>query len=279
MFGDIVKVTPTSKVVGDLALMMVSSNLTPAQVEDPAYPVAFPQSVVELFHGDLGHPPGGFPPGLQAKVLKGQPPLTERPGATLPALDLEAARAEAAALVGHELSNRELASYLMYPNVYVDFAKHQNTYGNVDNLGTATFFYGMEVGREIAIEIERGKTLIVRYLALGSPDENGYRRVYFELNGQPRTISVLDIHLTGLTPPPPKAEAGNPRHIGAPMPGLIVKVSASDGQVVRKGEPLLTIEAMKMQTIVQVPVDGTVRAVLTPVGARVGAGDLLVELE
>ena len=279
MFGDIVKVTPTSKVVGDMAIFMVSGNLTEAQVEDPAYDIAFPESVVEFFHGDLGQPPGGFPKALQAKVLKGKPPLTERPGATLPPLDLAAAHAEGQAASGTELSERDLASYLMYPHVFIEFAKHRATYGNVDNLETPVFFYGMEVGREIAIELERGKTLFVRYAALGEPDESGYRRVYFELNGLPRTVSVLDTRLTGVKAAPRKAEPGNLQQVGAPMPGQIVKLSVTDGQAVRKGEPLLTIEAMKMQTLVHAPADGTVRTVLTPVGARVGAGDLLVEFE
>jgi pyruvate carboxylase len=279
MFGDIVKVTPTSKVVGDLALFMVSSDLTVAQVEDPAFPVAFPQSVVELFHGDLGQPPGGFPKALQTKVLGGREPLTGRPGASLPPLDLAAARAEAEAQIGRPLFDRELASYLMYPAVFIEFAQHQNAYGNVDNLETPVFFYGMEVGQEIAVELERGKTLFVRYAALGEPDDTGLRRVYFELNGQPRTIAVFDKHLKGLKAPPRKAEPGNAHQVGAPMPGQIVKVGVAEGQAVRKGDSLLTIEAMKMQTIVHAAGDGTVKAILSPVGARVGAGELLVELE
>jgi len=279
MFGDIVKVTPTSKVVGDLALFMVSSDLTEAQVEDPAFPVAFPQSVIELFHGDLGQPPGGFPKALQAKVLGGTPPLTERPGASLPALDLAAARVDAQARVGRDISDRELASYLMYPHVFVDYAAHQASYGNVDNLETPVFFYGMDVGQEIAIELERGKTLYVRYAALGEPDESGHRIVYFELNGQPRTVAVLDKNLTGVKAPPKKAEAGNIRHVGAPMPGQIVKVNVTEGSTVHKGDALLTIEAMKMQTVVHASADGAIKAILAPNGARVGAGDLLVELE
>jgi pyruvate carboxylase len=279
MFGDIVKVTPTSKVVGDMAIFMVSSDLSAADVEDPEVSVAFPQSVVELFHGDLGQPPGGFPKALQAKVLQGRAPLTGRPGATLPPLDLDAARAEARERVGREITDRELASYLMYPHVFVDYAAHHASYGNVDNLETPVFFYGMDVGQEIAIELERGKTLYVRYAALGEPDESGQRIVYFELNGQPRTVSVLDKNLTGVKAPPRKAEAGNARHVGAPMPGQIVKVNVSEGVAVRKGDALLTIEAMKMQTIVHATGDGTVRAILAPNGARVGAGDLLVELE
>ena len=279
MFGDIVKVTPTSKVVGDMAIFMVSSDLSEEQVLDPNVDVAFPQSVIDFFHGDLGQPPGGFPQALQAKVLKGAPPLTERPGATLPPHDLAAARAEAQQRVGREISERELASYLMYPHVFVDYAAHQTSFGNVDNLETPVFFYGMDVGQEIAIELERGKTLYVRYAALGEPDESGQRIVYFELNGQPRTVAVLDRHLTGVKAPPRKAETGNAKHVGAPMPGQIVKVNASEGKPVRKGEPLLTIEAMKMQTVVHATSDAIVKAILAPNGARVGAGDLLVELE
>ncbi len=279
MFGDIVKVTPTSKVVGDMALFMVSGDLTVSQVEDPGVPIAFPQSVVELFHGDLGQPPGGFPKALQAKVLGDIPPLTERPGATLPALDLVVARAEARERVGRELTDREFASYLMYPHVFVDYAAHDATYGNVDNLETPVFFYGMDVGQEVAIELERGKTLYVRYAALGEPDDAGQRIVYFELNGQPRTVSVLDKHLTGVKAPPRKAEPRNDKHVGAPMPGQIVKVNVTEGIAVRKGDPLLTIEAMKMQTNVHASAEGIVKAILAPNGARVGAGDLLVELE
>jgi pyruvate carboxylase len=279
MFGDIVKVTPSSKVVGDMALFMVAGELTREQVEDPAFEIAFPNSVVELFHGDIGQPPGGFPPALQKKVLKGEPPLSGRPGAALPPLDLAAARAEAERLVDRAISDSEFASYLMYPAVFVEFAQHQARYGNVDNLETPVFFYGMHVGQEVAIELERGKTLFLRYTALGEPDDTGHRMVYFELNGQPRTISVLDTHLVGVKAAPRKADPGNPHQVGAPMPGQIVKVTASAGRVVSKGEALLTIEAMKMQTIVHSPTDGKVTTVLAPVGARVGAGDLLVELE
>ena len=279
MFGDIVKVTPTSKVVGDMALMMVAGDLTVAKVEDPQTEIAFPQSVVELFHGDLGQPPGGFPEALQRKVLKGAPPLAERPGALLPDLDLEAARAAAtAAGYGMRITDSDLASYLMYPHVFTEYAKHHASYGNVDNLPTPVFFYGMEVGQELDITLERGKTLTVRYAALGEADEDGVRAVYFELNGQPRTIAVADRKATGTKVAARKAEPGNPQQIGAPMPGQIVKVSVVEGGSVIRGEALLTIEAMKMQTVVHAQADGRVAAVLAPVGARVAAGDLLVEL-
>jgi pyruvate carboxylase len=278
MFGDIVKVTPTSKVVGDLTLFMVASDLSEAQTLDPHADIAFPHSVVEYFHGDLGQPPGGFPEALQRKVLKGGKALTERPGATLPARDLTEARAEAERLVGRAITERELASYLMYPAVFVEFAKHQSHFGDVDNLETQVFFYGMQVAQETSVEIERGKTLVVRYAALGEPDESGHRTVYFELNGHPRTVSVLDRHAKAVRPAARKADPSDPLHVGAPMPGQIVKVSVTEGLDVRRGDPLLTIEAMKMQTLVVAPADGHVTSVLSPVGARVAAGDLLVEL-
>jgi pyruvate carboxylase len=278
MFGDIVKVTPTSKVVGDLTLFMVASDLTEAQILDPAADISFPHSVLEYFHGDLGQPPGGFPDSLQRKVLKGATPLTGRPGASLPPRDFGAARAEAEQLVGRALSERELASYLMYPAVFVEFAKHQSHYGDVDNLETQVFFYGMQVAQETSVEIERGKTLVVRYAALGEPDETGHRTVYFELNGHPRTVPVLDRHAKAVRPTARKADPDDPLHVGSPMPGQIVKVSVTEGLDVRRGDPLFTIEAMKMQTLVVAPADGHVIAVLSPVGARVAAGDLLVEL-
>jgi pyruvate carboxylase len=277
MFGDIVKVTPTSKVVGDMALFMVSGDLTRAAVEDPAIPIDFPQSVVEFFAGYLGQPPGGFPAALQAKVLRGKLPLTERPGATLPPADFAALRAEAERLVERRITDNEFASYLMYPSVFVEFAATTERYGDVGVLATPVFFYGMDVMHELEIELERGKTLSVRFAALGEPDEAGQRTVYFELNGQSRPVVVRDTRLAGAKSQTRKAEKGNERQIGAPMPGQIVKVNVSEGLSVHRGDPILTLEAMKMQTVLQSPLDGTITEVLTRVGARVAAGDLLVE--
>jgi pyruvate carboxylase len=197
----------------------------------------------------------------------------------LPSLDLDAARREVAAQTGHQPTERELASYLMYPHVYLEFAKQQAAHGNVDNLETPVFFYGMQVGQEIAVELERGKTLFVRYAALGEPDELGMRTVYFELNGQPRTVSVADRHLAGVKAPPRKADPANAYQVGAPMPGQIVKALASEGRPVQKGDALLTLEAMKMQTVIHAPLDGVVESVLAPIGSRVAAGDLLVVLQ
>ncbi len=278
MFGDIVKVTPTSKVVGDLALLMVSSGLTRAQVEDPAVEVAFPESVVQLMHGDLGQPHGGFPAGLQRKVLKGRAPLAERPGATLKPVDLEAERARIQQELPRPATDEDLASYLMYPKVWTEYARERALYGDPAILPTPVFFYGMEPGQEISVDLERGKTLIVRYLASSEPHEDGTRTVFFELNGQPRSVRVADRSQVALRPPPPKVDAANPRHVGAPMPGVVGSVAVQPGARVARGDLLLTLEAMKMETAVRATLDGEVAEVLVRPGQAVDAKDLLLVL-
>ena len=230
MFGDIVKVTPTSKVVGDMAITMVTSGLTREAVLDPAVEIAFPDSVVRLFHGDLGQPSGGFPPGLQKKVLGERVPLRSRPGELLPAADLKTERTLAEAKVGRAISEHELASYLMYPKVFADYAADRSAFGDVSALPTAVFFYGMESGQEINVDLERGKTLIVRYVTTSDPHEDGTRTVFFELNGQPRPIRVADRSQVAKRPPRRKAEPGNVGHAGAPMPGTIATVPVHVGQ-------------------------------------------------
>ena len=192
MFGDIVKVTPSSKVVGDLALMMVAGDLTPEDVLDPDRDIAFPGSVVQMMRGDLGQPPGGWPEALQKKVLKGETPITVRPGSLLPPADLAAERAAAEEKSGAAVDDRALASYLMYPKVFTDFAHAAEHYGPVSVLPTPVFFYGLPAGEEVPVELERGKTLIVRTQAVGEPDAEGNVRVFFELNGQPRMAKVPD---------------------------------------------------------------------------------------
>ncbi len=278
MFGDIVKVTPTSKVVGDLAIFMVSSGLTRERVLDPDTEVAFPSSVEQFFHGDLGLPYQGFPPALQAKVLKGRAPLTRRPGESLPAADLAALRTSASAELGHELSEQQFASFLMYPKVYGEYAAERARYGDVATLPTMAYFYGLEPGQEISVELEPGKTLIVRYVTRSEPHEDGSRTVFFELNGQPRSVRVIDRALIPARPPQRKIEAGNQRHIGAPMPGTIATVGVSVGQRIQRGEVVLTLEAMKMQTAVRAEIDGTVSEVLVRPSSQVDAKDLLVVL-
>ncbi len=278
MFGDIVKVTPTSKVVGDMAIMMVTAGLSRQRVEDPAVEVAFPESVVQLMRGDIGQPLGGFPPALQQKVLKGAAPLTQRPGAVLKDVDLVAARREAEARIGRSVTDCQLASYLMYPKVFLDYAADRAAYSDIGALPTPVFFYGMEPGQEISLDIERGKTLYVSYVAVSEVHDDGMRTVFFELNGQPRSVRVADHHETARRPQQRKAEAGNAKQIGAPMPGKVVTVAVRTGQKVARGETLLTLEAMKMEAAVRAETDCVVAEVLAQPGLQVDAKDLLVVL-
>ena len=280
MFGDIVKVTPSSKVVGDMALMMVSQGLSREQVEDPAVDVAFPDSVIDMMRGNLGQPPGGFPPAFVAKVLKGEAPNTERPGKRMPSADLDAVRAELTdQLEGFAVDDEDLCGYLMYPKVFLDYMGRHRKYGPVRTLPTKTFFYGMQPREEISVEIDPGKTLEIRLQAVGETNDDGDAKVFFELNGQPRVIRVANRKAAASVARRPKADMGNPAHIGAPMPGLIATVCVSAGQKVIAGDLLLTIEAMKMETGIHAEADGTVKAVHVSAGAQVDAKDLLVEMD
>ncbi|MFA6608970.1 MAG: pyruvate carboxylase [Candidatus Paceibacterota bacterium] len=278
LFGDIVKVTPTSKVVGDMALFMVANDLSPADVENPERDVAFPESVVSLFRGELGRPSEGFPAALTDKILKGQKPLGERPGKNLAPTDLDTARAEAEKAVGRHLSDNELASYLMYPEVFTKFAAHHRTYGDVSVLPTPVFFHGMRKGDEVAIDIDTGKTLAIRLLGDGEhDDEDGEGvKLFFELNGQPRLVRVHKAGAVKGHGARGKIEEGNPDHVGAPMPGSVVTVSVKVGQKVQRGDPLVSIEAMKMETVVRAERDGEVAQVLVSPGTVVSPKDLLV---
>jgi pyruvate carboxylase len=278
MFGDIVKVTPSSKVVGDMALFMVANNLAPDDVLDESRELAFPESVVEFVEGRLGQPPGGFPPALQRRILKGRPPLTDRPGKDIPPADLDAARAKASELLGHEATLRDALSLLLYPRVFPDLAAHLRSYSDTSVLPTTVFFFGPEVGSEHPIEIEPGKTLIVKLLAIGEPHVDGTRTAFFELNGQPREVIVADRSLASAVVQAPKADPADPNQIPSPLPGLVVGVAVSAGDPVRKGQKLLSIEAMKMETTLYAERPGRVAEVLAAVGLQVQAGDLLIRM-
>ena len=278
MFGDIIKVTPSSKTVGDMAIMMITSGITRAQVEDPQHEVAFPQSVVQFFHGDIGQPYGGFPAALQRKVLNGRAPLTVRPGEVLPPADLAAERAAAEQKVERAISDAELASYLMYPGVFVEYARGQRRYGDVSVLPTPAFFYGMQVGEELSVDLERGKTLIVRLVAVSEAHEDGTRTVFFELNGQPRSVRVADRGAVVKRAPTRKADVGDPKQIGAPMPGTVVTIAVKSGQKVARGDTLLTLEAMKMEAAVRAERDASIAEVIVAPGQQVEAKDLLLTL-
>ena len=278
MFGDIVKVTPSSKVVGDMALMMVSQGLTRAEVEDPQVDVAFPDSVVAMMRGELSQPLEGFPEGIQKKVLKGEAPLTERAGATLAPADLSAERKAAEEALGRAITEAELASYLMYPKVFLDYARARAAYGPVAVLPTPTFFYGMEPGEEVMVEIERGKTLVIQCVAVGEGDDKGQVPVIFELNGQPRRAVVPDRSRAGAVVARAKVDPANETHVGAPMPGVVSQVSVAVGEEVAEGDVLLSIEAMKMETALHAERAGTVEAVHVRAGDGIDAKDLLVEI-
>ena len=277
MFGDIVKVTPTSKVVGDMALVMVSGGLSRADVEDPEREIAFPDSVVGLFRGDLGRMPGGFPEPLARKILKGEKPLEDRPGAVLPPADMAAERARAEEATGWSLSEDELYSWLLYPRVFADHAAQRAAYGPVSALPTDVFFYGLPPRREASVELERGHTLVIRCLAVGETDEEGAVRVFYELNGQPRTVKVEHREAAQRVVRRPKADPADPCHVAAPMPGVVASLAVASGRPVMAGDLLMTIEAMKMETALHAERDGTVSALHVAAGQSVEAKDLLLE--
>ncbi len=265
--------------VGDLALMMVAGDLTPEDVLDPDRDIAFPGSVVQMMRGDLGQPPGGWPAPLQKKVLKGETPITVRPGSLLPPADLVAEREAVEEKVGAPVDERALASYVMYPKVFADFAHAAELYGPVSVLPTSVFFYGLPAGEEVPVELERGKTLIVRTQAIGDADAEGNVRVFFELNGQPRMVKVPDRShgaVAGGSAARRKAEEGNALHVAAPMPGVVSTLAVHSGQAVKAGDVLLSIEAMKMETALHAERDGTIAEVLVKAGAQIDAKDLLL---
>jgi len=280
LFGDIIKVTPTSKVVGDMALFMVANDLSPESVADPDKELTFPESVVSLFRGELGFPPDGFPKALERKILRGAAPLSGRAGDYLPPVDLEETRKEVESLIGRKVSDTDLASYLMYPKVFRDYADHRREYGDVSKLPTSPFFFGLLNGEEAAIDIDPGKTLIVRQVGRADvSDEEGQVRVFFEVNGQPRAVRVDRAGQEGKTGRlRPRADDGNASHVGSPMPGAIVTVAVKPGQRVQRGAPLLSIEAMKMETMLAADRDAVVQLVHVKPGDVVAAKDLLLEL-
>ncbi|MES1924460.1 pyruvate carboxylase [Salinisphaera sp. T31B1] len=277
LFGDIVKVTPTSKVVGDLALHMVSNDRTAEEIADPDVDIDFPDSVVALFKGELGFPADGFPRALQDKVLRGEAPLTDRPGALLDAVDLNAERAAASEKLGYDLSDADLASHLMYPKVFGDFVEHRSRYGEVSGLSTQVFFYGLRGEEETHVDLEAGKRLVISLQGQAEADEEGLVKLFFELNGQQRPVRIARADSDALEAHP-KADKANPDHVGAPMPGMVVHVAVQAGQEVKSGEALLGLEAMKMETTISAPRDGRIAEIQVGSGTTVAAGDLLVTM-
>ena len=279
LLGDIVKVTPTSKAVGDMALFLIANDMRPDEILSGTRELAFPQSVIDLVSGRMGQTPGGFPPEVRERILRGEKPLEGRPGASLPPADLEKTAEELRPLLDHEPTRRDVVSNLLYPQVFKDFAQHQQNYADTSILPTPAFLYGLEPGEEIAVDIEPGKTLIIRFLTVSEPHEDARRTVFFELNGQPREATVLDRNLEPEAPRRQKADPNDPTQVAANMPGMVVNVAVQVGDSVAKGQKVLMLEAMKMQTVIAAEQDGKVAQVHVQAGTQVETGDLLVSLE
>jgi pyruvate carboxylase len=276
LFGDIVKVTPSSKSVGDMALFMVANSLTAADILDEQRELTFPESVLDLIGGKMGQPPGGFPERVVARIMRDKPVVTGRPGESLPPTDFAAAAKTLGEKLQFTPTHRDVLSWILYPKVYEEFAAHQRKYADTSGLPTPVFFYGQEPGEEISVDIEAGKRLIVKFLTVGDPHPDGRRTVFFELNGQPRDVTVVDKSLEPDAPTNLKADPGNPNHIGASMPGMVVSVAVKGGDKVAKGQKLLSLEAMKMETNVAAERDGRIQEVLVRPGMQVATGDLLM---
>jgi pyruvate carboxylase len=280
LFGDIVKVTPSSKVVGDMTLFLMSNEMTPADVLalDEKHDVAFPNSVVEMFSGALGVPPDGWPKKLQKILLRGQAPLRGRPSASLPPADFDAEKEALEKKTGHSIRQDELLSYLLYPEVFLKYDKFRQTYSDVSVLPTPAFFYGLKSGEEITVEIEPGKTLIIKFLTAGDPHPDGTRTLFFELNGQPREVTVRDKALRVTERQHPKADPTDPGQVGAPTAGMVSSIAVQANHTVERGAKLLTLEAMKMQSNIYAPVAGRVAKLLVSAGQNVEAKDLLLTI-
>ncbi len=281
LFGDIVKVTPSSKVVGDMALFLLIKGMTVEDVRNlpPDHHVAFPDSVRDMLKGALGVPPGGWPPDVQKIILKDEKPIEGRPSANLPPADLAAERKKLEAEIERQVSDDEVLSYLLYPEVFKQYNEKRRHYSDISVLQTPVFFYGMKVGEETAIDIEAGKRLIVKFLAVGDPHSDGTRTIFFELNGQPRQVNVRDLSLKVEVREQPKAQPGDPNQIGAPTPGLITGLFVQAGDEVKRNDKLLSLEAMKMQSTIYAPKDGKIAKLLVEPGQQVEAKDLLIVIE
>jgi pyruvate carboxylase len=280
LFGDIVKVTPSSKVVGDMTLFLMAKEMQPADVLalDQNHDVSFPNSVVELFSGVLGVPPAGWPKKLQKVILRGAAPLRGRPSANLEPANFPEEKSSLETKLGHTLRKDDVLSYLLYPDVFTKFDKFRQTYSDVSVLPTPAFFYGLKSGEEITVEIESGKSLIIKFLTISEPHPDGTRTLFFELNGQPREVNVRDRALRVVERAHPKADPADPGQVGAPTAGVISAVAVQANHTVERGAKLLTLEAMKMQSNIYAPISGRIVKLLVTSGQHVEAKDLLVTI-
>ncbi|WP_174613127.1 pyruvate carboxylase [Virgibacillus ihumii] len=279
MFGDIVKVTPSSKVVGDMTLFMVQNDFTEDDIYERGESIDFPASVIEFAQGYLGQPYQGFPQELQRIILKGKEPIKVRPGELLDSIDFTQMKESLFKTLDRQVTSFDLISYALYPKVFMDHHRFTEKYGDLSVLDTLTFFYGMRLGEEIEVEIEQGKTLIVKLVSVSEPQPDGTRVIYFELNGQSREVVVKDESVKPQIKTRPKVDSGNEKHIGATMPGTVVEVITNKGEKVKKGDHLLITEAMKMETTVQAPFSGVIKDIHVKNGEAIAVNDLLIEFE
>ncbi len=278
LLGDIVKVTPSSKVVGDLAMFLLTRGVEPSDLPNLPADTPWPASVIDMLSGGLGQPKGGWPSAVQRAILGDKPTREGRPGEHAAPVDLDQTQTQLATRLGRAASDDDLWEHLMYPEVHAEFAQHLQDYDNVSVLPTPAFFYGLELGEEISVDIEPGKTLIIKLITIGEPDKDGYRPVTFELNGRAREARILDTSIQAETAPRQKADPADPLQVGAPMPGVISSLNVSVGHKVEKGEKLAALEAMKMQTTLYAQADGTIAEILVGVGDSVDSKDLLIRL-
>ena len=279
LLGDIVKVTPSSKVVGDLAIFLLTKGVEPKDMVNLEPGTAFPESVVDMLSGGLGQPKGGWPKAVQKVVLGDRKPYKGRPGARAEKVDLEATREEVKAITKRvECSDDDLYAYLMYPQVFKDLVKYINEYGHARVLPTPAFFYGLKPGEEISVEIQEGKILIIKLIYVSEPDKEGLRTLTFELNGRARECVIADKSIKSEVKRRTKADSADKMQIGAPIPAMVSAVTATVGHKVKKGEKLVILEAMKMQTTVYALNDGIIDQVEVQAGDQVESKDLLVKL-
>ena len=278
LLGDIVKVTPSSKCVGDLAIFLITKGVKPSDLTNLPPETGFPESVIDLMSGNLGQPTGGWPKDIQKVILGGRKPLRGRPGASAPKIDLAKESVKIKKKYGNKTTDDDLFSSLMYPKVYDDFRDFRNKYGDVSVLPTTAYFHGLKPGEEISIDIEEGKTLFIKLLHVGDPDEKGVRPLTFELNGKARTTLVKDQSIKGDAKAREKADPANDMHIAAPIPAMISSIATSVGKNVAKGDKVAVLEAMKMQTTLYASSKGVVDEILVGVGDSVESKDLVVRL-
>ncbi|MEM9238193.1 MAG: biotin/lipoyl-containing protein, partial [Verrucomicrobiota bacterium] len=281
LFGDIVKVTPSSKVVGDMAMFLITRGIKPADVPKlKPGSIDWPESVIDMLAGGLGQPDGGWPQDLQRVVLNDKPSTTKRPGELAAPVDLEQTRKDLGGQIGREAGQDELYSHLMYPQVFADFEACREKYDDLSSLPTSAFFYGLCAGEEIEVEIDKGKTLFIKLVSIGEADAEGRRTLFYELNGMPRESVITDASVaTTSGPARVKGDPGDSKQACAPMPGMVTEVEVSPGQEVNEGDKLVVLEAMKMLTTVSAGCDGTISEVLIKKGDQVDSDDLLVRLD